>query len=351
MVAKAIGVDFGSSGIKLAEVTRTKDVTSVRKQAYMPVPRGFIRDGAIHKERAGELGEMLKEFLAAEKFSTRTAILGLNATSGVFANRAITNFHEPGDFREAIKHEIAANKPLLPGAPDAVTIDAVVFNDFMDEEDNRKLDVFMVGVSDEGRDLQLEVAKKAGLKVAGADLNALASLRAVGFKERPARNLDMLVDIGHDVLSVLIHDSGKPVALSLSEGYAGQEVSEMISHAIEDDDMARIDREKVDSPTDPRIIAAIDNYCFKVLGIIESAAVNYAKRPGRTGATVAQVTLVGAGSTLFRLRQKLEETLLIPVVIGKFDPAIQGDPERWHEGKVVRSDFVAAVGLAMGKMV
>lgn len=348
MADSVIGIDFGSSGIKLAEVRTVKGISTVLKQAFMPLEPGQVVDGAPDPKAAGAIAAELKSFLATEKFTTRDAVMGLNSVDDIFVNRASAPWHAPRDFHSAIAFDIIADPSLLVGAPEDVILDAVVFDEFTDPAtEKRRLDVLLCGVTSKLVNTQVDILQKAGLNPSGADLSGLAALRALAKVHRPADNLDVIVDVGRDALSVLIHDNGKPYSLTLQTGAAGEEASNSIAEAIQDEDVERISREKVVFSRDYRVRRAVDDYCFTATGAIRGAIQSYLDLR-KSPASLAGITLIGGGALLHGLREAVQDSLGISTVIGKFDPSIQGDPARYYLGPVLSADYTVAIGLAMG---
>jgi type IV pilus assembly protein PilM len=352
MVGKVIGIDFGSTGIKFAEVKNTKGVFSVEKQAYMPIDPKTISEGRIDPEKGAALAAQIKVFLAETKFTTKSAIMGLNSVSDVFVNRAISNWHAPKEYNAAILNDIVADKGLLIGAPsEGVLVNHVVFNE-LTQDGAKKLDVLLCGVNQRLVEDQAVILKKAGLNVVGADLASLAALRATRTAQRDGDNLDILVDIGHEVISVLIHESGKPYSVDLQGDLAGNRASEMISDSIEDDDKATLNRLKATlSPaSDRRVREAVDEYIVRASEAIRNAILSYAGQQ-QTNVRAAGLTLLGGGALLTGLDEALEKQFDMPVRIGEFDPLIGGNPERFHVGDILNNDYMVAVGLGMGAAV
>ncbi|ACL42113.1 Tfp pilus assembly protein ATPase PilM-like protein (plasmid) [Pseudarthrobacter chlorophenolicus A6] len=347
MAEKVIGIDFGSTGLKLAEVSIEKGAVTVVKQAYMPLDPGVISGGGIKADNVELVASELKAFLAANKFTSKDAVMGINSAADVYVNRAITPWHEPKNFQTALGFDIIADDGLLLGAPPEVIIDAVVFKEFTDANEKRKIDALLIGVGQKLVELQLEVLHKAGLNAAGADLAGMASLRASWIASRAEGVLDVLVDIGHEVTSVLIHEGGKPYALTLYRGAAGGELNKLISAGLQDDDPERVVKEKVSYNRHFAVQQAMDDYAFKLTSIISGAIESYqSTRPER--AQVAGLTLIGAGSLVTNLPATLQESTGLRTMTGRYAIDIGGDPERHHLGPILSTDYMAAVGLAMG---
>lgn len=356
MAEKIIGVDFGGSGIKLAEVQTAKDSATVLRQIFVPLDRDLVRNGSIKPENIGLVASVLKAALTEHKVLTRDVIMGINSADDVFVNRAVTDWHDPKDFHQAIAFDLLANPNLLPGAPEEVRVDAVVHRDFTDADGGKHLDVLLVGVNPEIVDTQVQILQKAGLNIAGADLSAMAMLRSVQTYSRGEGQLDVLVDIGQEVVSVLIHENGRPYAIRLQKGAGGADADRIIRDAIQDDTPARIQRLKsapeAASPEDrAKLRGPLEDYSFKVYTAIEKAVTGYLNAHPPTEerpASIETITLTGSGALMPTLAATLSNSFRVPVQIAAFDPTIAGEPEMFQQENVMSTSFTAAVGLAMG---
>lgn len=347
---RILGIDFGSSGIKLAELLTNKDGVTVTRQGFMPLEQGLVVNGLPDQHQVSAIASDLKAFLARAKFTAKEAVMGINSVDDVFANRAIAPWHEPKDFHTAIKFDVMADKSLIQGSPEGAIIDAVIFNDFKEEDGTRKLDAFLVAITSTVIDTQMEILQKAGLNVAGSDLTALGLLRATRLSSRPEGDLDVIVDIGQDVLSVLIHDNGKPYSVSLTKAAAGKEASKLIAENLMDDDLDRADREKVSLSADHRVLSALNEYRHTVTMAIEEAITSYITLR-KVKVRIAGITLAGGGSLVRGLPETLQAHFRMPVVPALYETNIAGDYSEFHTGKVTNADFRAAVGLGMGALV
>ncbi|MBG0738865.1 pilus assembly protein PilM [Paeniglutamicibacter antarcticus] len=348
MAEKVIGIDFGSTGLKFAEVSIEKGAVTVTRQAFMPLDPGIISSGGIKPENAELVATELKAFLAATRFTTKDAVMGINSAADVYVNRALTPWHEPKNYQTAVGFDIIADEALLLGAPPEVIIDAVIFDEVTDAENRRKIDALLIGVGQKTVETQLQVLQKAGLNAAGADLAAMASLKASWIASRAPGMLDVLIDIGQDVTSVLIHEGGKPYALTLHRGAAGGDLDKLIAAALQDDAQERVIKEKVSFSRDYRVQQAMDQYAFKLTSTIQGAVDSYQRTRPEPAMPPAGLTLIGGGSLVHNLPATLQESTGWRTMTGRYAIDIAGDPERHHLGPILSTDYMAAVGLAMG---
>lgn len=349
MADRVIGMDVGATGIKLAEVENDNGVHVVTKQAFMPLDPGLVVSGDVSAADVPVIAADLKAFLAAEKFTAKRCVVGLNGSSGIFANRAITDWHQPKDMLKAIGFAMIADRSLLVGAPDDVVFDYVVFEEFK-EDDDRKLDLLLVGATPGLVERMTGIAKKAGLNAVGAEPNAFAVLRAIRTANRPVGNLDILVDLGQDVVSVLIHECGRPYALTLINELGGRDLDRMIADATQNDDPLLAARSKVVRSGNPLVNSAVDEYMFKVGRALESAFGAY-EQTSRSAIRPAGITLTGGGALTPFMADSIRNMFQVQVVQASLDPEIGGGPERYLTGDIISYDYTAAIGLAMGETI
>jgi type IV pilus assembly protein PilM len=348
---KVLGIDFGATGIKIAEVQTVKDTVTVLRQLFMPLEGGLVRRGVIAAEDVARIANELKMFLGARKVLTRDAIMGVAAVDEVYVNRAVTNWHDQKDFHTAIGFELQANPDLLPGAREGALMDAVVFGELQDEEGQRKLDTLLIGVTPDVVDTQIQVLQKAGLRIAGSDLTAFGLLRAVALPTRPAGQLDLLVDIGHEVVTAIIHEGGRPYAVALQKGAGGSDADAIIEAAIQYDDKEKIHEAKTVAAANPVAHKAIQEYSFKVFTAIQEAIFSYEVNRPDVGAKIQGITLTGGGALLRTLPKTLQNSFLVPVEIGVLDAGVAGEAQRYTPNGKLSACCAAAVGLAMGATV
>ena len=349
MADRVIGMDVGATGIKLAEVENDNGIHIVTKQAFMPLDPGLVVSGDVADADVPVIAADLKAFLSAEKFTAKRCVVGLNGSSGIFANRAITDWHQPKDMLKAIGFAMIADRSLLVGAPDDVVFDYVVFEEFK-EDDDRKLDLLLVGATPGLVERMTGIAKKAGLNAVGAEPNAFAVLRAIRTANRPVGNLDILVDLGQDVVSVLIHECGRPYALTLINELGGRDLDRMIADATQNDDPLLAARSKVVRSGNPLVNSAVDEYMFKVGRALESAFGAY-EQTSRSAIRPAGITLTGGGALTPFMADSIRNMFQVQVVQASLDPEIGGGPERYLTGDIISYDYTAAIGLAMGETI
>ena len=347
---RVIGLDIGSGSVKAAQVYRNNGTFTVEKQAAAPLPHGSVFDGQIAKDSRKQIASIIRNLVEEHNFDTEDVIFGLNSSSSVFMKEiTVPPVARPEDLKKALPNIIEAEMDL---APDTNETSFTVVGEIVDKR-QRKLKVLVYSVRSEYARSVAEVIEEAGLNIVGADLNALASLRAVQIQPLPPRQLSAVVDIGSDVTSLMLHENGVPKTLFFDPDMAGttvtNRIAEMLNLDIEDGaaEWAKINDQNWDGP-----VAKIrDDYSKNLAQKVASVFDTTVRKEGDFD-KVGHVLLVGGGSLLHGLGVAVREVLLdAQVDFANFDPTISsdsGDPvERYPQA--FGADYLVAVGLGMGE--
>jgi type IV pilus assembly protein PilM len=353
MSDRVIGLDIGASSVKAAQVLRKSDGTCVvEKQAARPLPRGAVNDGRIASDERGRVSDTIKKMIAEENFATKEVIFGLNSSSAVFMQEMTAPLMKPEDIEKTIPNVILVQNPNLD--PKENEISFTVLGE-QEGENGPELKILVYTVrADYAREIA-EVVEAAGLTVVGADLNALAVLRAINIQNRPADQLDAIVDIGSNITILMLHHNGIPKFLALDPDSAGYVATDKVADALGYDDhqLAQAEWEKVNNEEPVGLVAQARQEYGQALAAKVAGGFNSYLEKSVEHSALANVTLVGGGSLLhglgFFLRNSLGAT--VPLSYAQWDPAIKaangGEVERSEIGS--GGDYLVAVGLGSGK--
>lgn len=349
MSDRVIGLDVGSGSVKAAQVLRTDGTYVVEKQAAAPLPHGSVFDGQIAVAAKSQIATIIRSLIEDNNFDTDDVIFGLNSSSSVFMREILVPpVARPEDLKRALPNIIEAEMNL---APDTNEVSYTVVGEVI-EKRNRKLKVLVYSVRSDYAKSVAEVIEEAGLHIVGADLNALASLRAVQLMPMGPRDLAAVVDIGSDVTSLMLHHNGVPKTLFFDPDMAGttvtNRIAEMLDVDIEDGaaEWAKINDQNWDGP-----VAKIrDEYSRGLAQKVASVFDSMVRQTGEFD-RVGHILLVGGGSLLHGLGVTVRDVLTgAQVDFASYDTSISsssGAPvERYPQA--FGADYLVAVGLGMG---
>lgn len=348
MSDRVIGLDIGASSVKAVQVLRHGDGTfTIEKQAARALPKGAVHDGRVHETERLRVTETIRQMFAEESFDTKDVIFGLNSSSAVFMQEMVVPYMEPNDVEKSMPLIIEARNSNIDASENEFSYTIV---EEFEDEDGRQLRVLVYSARADYAQSIGEIIEAAGLTVVGADLNALAVLRAIAVYPRPDDQLDAIVDIGANITMLMLHHNGVPKMLRLDPDSAGDVATERVlaEMGLDDEHLAKAEWEKVNNQEPVGAVyqartAYAEGLAIKVAGgfrdyLDKSYVYN----------SLANVTIVGGGALLHGLGYHLRESLgAVPLAYAVIDDSIStadGREVEQHENKS-GGDYLVAIGL------
>ena len=222
-----VGLDIGSSGVRAAEFTPGRRRSTLRRHAAVPLPQGVVRAGAVVDSEA--LTEALRTLWAQGKFGTKNVRLAI-ANAGVLVRQMDLDWMAPDDFRQALRYQV---QDYLPFAVDDANLDYHLLEELEVTEEGkapRKVArILLVAAARDMVDAFVEASRAAGLRTTGVELLPFALVRARHFGGlAPERQAEAIVDIGADVVSVVVHAGGVPHYVRVIPGVGGDSITEAV---------------------------------------------------------------------------------------------------------------------------
>ena len=218
MARTVVALDVGSSGVRAAELTLGRRTPRLRRVATAPLPAGTVEHGLVKDPEA--LTEALRSLRERAKFGTRTAVLGV-ANDNVLVRQMDLDQMAPRDFRRSLQYQVAE---ALPMSVDEVNLDYYLLDERTEKveggADRQVARVLLVAAVREMVDGFVGAAEAAGLRVARVDLAPFALVRAAS-AVGAADAAEAVVDIGADLLTVVVHRGGRPRSVRMIAGLGG----------------------------------------------------------------------------------------------------------------------------------
>ena len=206
-----VGLDIGTSGIRAVEVRwrRRQKSYEIARAASVDLPPGAVRNGTIADEKL--VAKALKKLWRKGHFSTRKVVLGL-ADSTMLTRQVDLPWMPAEDFKAALKYQVADSLPV-----DMATVEVgyhLLSEQHRTDANGQEQDINRILVVAANTDAVLAEAKvlrKARLIPVSADSSAFALIRAACGGTLPASNeVQAIIDLGADQLTVVIHQAGQP---------------------------------------------------------------------------------------------------------------------------------------------
>jgi type IV pilus assembly protein PilM len=226
MPSTLVGLDIGSSGVRAAELVPGRRRTTLRRFARVPLAPGVVRSGTVVDGEA--LTRALRELWSRGKFGSRDVTLGI-ANSGVLVRQMDLDWMPPSDFRQALRYQV---QDVLPFSVDEANLDYHLLEDFHvtaeDGSTRRVARILLVAAAREVVDAFVTAARGAGLRPRGVDLLPFALLRARTPALTEDTGTEAIVDIGADVVSVVVHGGGVPRYVRMIPGVGGDSITQAV---------------------------------------------------------------------------------------------------------------------------
>jgi type IV pilus assembly protein PilM len=338
-----VGLDIGSSGVRAAEFVPGRRRPTLRRFAQLPLPAGVVRAGAVVDGDA--LTAALKELWSKGKFGSRNVALGV-ANTGVLVRQMDLDWMPPADFRKALRYQV---QDVLPFSVDEANLDHHLLEELEvageDGTPRRVARILLVAAARDMVDSFVDAARRARLRTQAVDLLPFALLRArTPMLAEGSTVTEAILDVGSDVVSVVVHTAGVPRYVRMIPGVGGDSITQAVQERYgwtwEDAERtkvyvglpghAHLDPSQVTSLT-PRT----DGLDHAAQQVVEAAARALAEEISTTlnfyrdsaaeqdghvgdpvgiaGSAVGRVLLTGSGAELGGFAELLAERLDVPV--------------------------------------
>ncbi len=218
-----LGVDIGSSSIKLVEVAPTAHGWEVAAAAVAPCPRDTIKDGVINNVH--DVAAAIRGTLKEAGIRTTGAISGISGSQVIVRQVQFPKMPEAA-LRKSIKYE--ASKYVSSPIEDSV----VEFEIIGDAEEPGQMNVWLVASPREMIDSRVQTLEAAGLEPLAIDVEAFALIRSVielSSDDRYLRETVALVDMGASHTDVNVVSRGE-FALTRNIPIAGDSFTNAIKN-------------------------------------------------------------------------------------------------------------------------
>ncbi|MRR17089.1 MAG: type IV pilus assembly protein PilM [Deltaproteobacteria bacterium] len=164
---KLVGLDIGSSSLKLAEIISTSHGHILNRFRQIPVPPGIIVDGVL--ENTSALSSIVKELFRNSGCKGKGVVTSLSGSSVIVKKVTLAQMDE-SDLRDLIHDE--AGKYLPFDNMDDVNYDFQILGD--NEYNPNQMDVIIVAAKKTDVNSYLDAVTAAGLTVMIIDVDSFA---------------------------------------------------------------------------------------------------------------------------------------------------------------------------------
>ena len=227
---RLVGLKIGGSQLAAARVVNN-GVPELVQIAREPLAGGIIVGGELREPEL--LADSLRAFFRKHKLPRQGVRLGIaNNRIGVRILE-IAGIDDPKQLENAIRYRA---QEALPIPIEEAVLDYHVLGERVDDEGQRIRRVLLVVAYRELIDRYVAACKKAGVRLAGIDLEAFALLRALGEPkagdESPSDAALVVVSIGHDRSTFAVSD-GRVCEFTRVLDWGGQTLDVAIARELD----------------------------------------------------------------------------------------------------------------------
>lgn len=345
-----VGLDIGTSVIKVAEIQSSGKALTLNKFGMMPVPPGVIEEGQILDSDV--LAELIRNLFKIHKIKQKNVAIATGGASVVVKTITVPAVSEKG-LLDSIRFEA---EQYIPYDIDDMNLDfQIMTQEDEDEEDDDpdQMNVLLVAVKKELVAEYIDLIDSAGLHAGVIDVDSFAFQniyeRVVG---DDVKRLNMLIDIGMSKTSLNIVKGKDSLMMRDSASGMNQIRDEIVSElecSLEDAEgvIVGIDKSLLGEESYNEICSGFARmWCVEIQNLLKTF------QSKSVHGAVDQIYLCGGGAMVNGFVDMLSEELAIPVSVLNPFTAFKTNPKTFSEAFIHRATPFAsiALGLALRKM-
>jgi type IV pilus assembly protein PilM len=347
-VKRLVGLKIGASQLAAARISNN-GVAELQQIAREPLATGVVVGGELRDPEA--LGAALKIFFARHKLPRKNVRLGIASNRIGVRIIDIVGVEEEKQLANAVQFRA---QEALPIPLDEAVLDYRVLEESVDDEGRKVQRVLLVVAYRELIDRYVIACRKAGITLAGIDLEAFALLRALGAPGDRGGSALVAVAIGHDRSTFAVSD-GRICEFTRVVEWGGSSLNIALARIFDStpSEVEPIKRQlSLDGSTTPEGLSpeqaalALETVRRQVQSFareLVSSLQFYQNQPGSLG--IGEIVLTGGTTHLPGLAEELERLIGVHVLVG--DPLARLKiPKRFAQLDQVGS-LAVAIGLGI----
>lgn len=337
-----VGIDVGSSAIKLVQVRESKAGYTLERFGVRPIEPELIVDGAVMD--AGPIVEAIKALAADCRIKTKDVALSVSGHSVIIKRVKLSPMSED-ELEEMIKWEAAQ---YIPFDINEVNLDFAILSGPAGEEGQGEMNVALVAVKKDKLAAYTSLIVEAGLRPVVVDVDAftLENMYGVNYDVN-ANEVIGLVNIGASVINLNILTGGT-FAFTRDVSIGGNRYTEMIqkelnvSYAAAEAAKRGQQSREADASAVDGIMAAVNNEVATEV----SRSLDYF-RTTITHDRVDKLILSGGSAMVKGLTDALAERCQVPLELANPFKRIEIDQKTVNMDVLKESGVQAAVGVGL----
>ncbi len=345
MAKMGVGLDIGSTGVRMAVVRAAKGRNSLSGFGHVAIDgeAGFAE--GVDPEALERAVSALAKELGPPKAPVNVGVSG----QGVVARQVDLPWVPANELRKALPM-LASD--LLPMPVENSVLDFLVAEEIVETDGTRSLRGLLVAANELAINETVEAVQAGGLAVERVDFSPLSALRAVC--DPRVVEAEAVIDVGANSTCMVVHEGRNPTfvrVLSRGGADATRDLAEELGISEEEAERWKTTVASLWPRMSPdeqhRTKTLLDQASSQLIEEIRSSITFHRTN---TGARVSRAYLVGGGAVQFGLTHQLHAALNVDIRLGQ---PLQRLAAVDAKGLRTRADFsepvaATAVGLALG---
>lgn len=341
-----VGLDIGSSTIKVAEITTLQGEQSLKHFGMVPLGHEAIVDGVIRD--SGQVTNSIREIFLQNRIRSPNVALSISGYPSV-----IKRFSMPFMDRSVLHEEVLAEaEQYLPFYIDDVVMDYQVLNDEDPAEDSGYLDIMLVAAQKELIAAYASVVEAAGLYPVLVDVDAFAVQNIHETIHGISGGNIILLHIGANKMSLNLVKGGKSAMmrnLSMGSRQINAKIRSLAGCSEEEAEEVKLKgsgKGLSEEDFSTMVAQVTDQWCKELIRAVDFFTSTSPEE------SVDEIVLSGGGARLEDfVRLLARETGFRVSILDPFS-AVCVDPEAFDMGHIreMAPQAVVAMGLALRRM-
>jgi type IV pilus assembly protein PilM len=345
---RLVGLKVGASQLAAATVSNNghAEVVQVARQ---PLPPGVVSGGELRDP--DRLAEELKEFFAEHKLPKRGVRLGIATNRIGVRTLEIAGIDDSKQLANAITYRA---QEALPIPIDEAVLDYVVLDESKNEDGETVRRILLVLAYRDLIDRYVGACRKAGIQLAGIDLEAFALLRALAAPPEgdvEAKAAVVAVAVGHERTTLAVSD-GRVCEFTRVLDWGGHKLNIALARALDlsPSEVEGLKRElsleggpRPDRMSEEQMLKAQDALRRQVQSFARELVSSLQFYQGQPGSlSIGEIVVTGGTAHLGGFADELQRTIGVRVRVG--DPLV-----RVKLGKKLREpEQLGSLAVAIG---
>jgi type IV pilus assembly protein PilM len=337
----AVGLDIGSSSVKLVQLKQRKDALQLVAYGSAPLPPEAIVDGAMMNSSA--IVEAIHGLLSEQRVKAKDVAIGVRGHSVIIKKIQMPRMTQE-ELDESIQWEA---EQYIPFDVKDVHIDTQILSE---GDASGQMDVLLVAAKKDMINDYTSVCAEAGLNVSVVDVDAFAVQNAFEANyEPPAAETVVLVNVGSSVSNINVLANGATTFtrdVTMGGSAFTEEIQKQLNVSYEEAEALKIGGNgESDAVVPQEVERVIQGVAEQMAGEIQRSLDFYAATAADH--RIARLFLAGGTARLPALLKSIESRAGVPVEVMNPFRSIDIDHKRFDPALIASASSGAAVALGL----